>query len=90
MDYRLTHQTQSLRSIEEAVCVTIGANRTGRVMSEDQSQKNMESASSARTDLLLEWLERSRTGDTQAMGASTIALSLPSTVWPLDIRETMP
>lgn len=69
MDYRLTHQTQSLRSIEEAVCVTIGANRTGRVMSEDQSQKNMESASSARTDLLLEWLERSRTGDTQAMGA---------------------
>lgn len=69
MDYRLTHQTQSLRSIEEAVCVTIGANRTGRVMSEDQSQKNMESASSARADLLLEWLERSRTGDTQAMGA---------------------
>lgn len=69
MDYRLTHQTQSLRSIEEAVCVTIGANRTGRVMSEDQSQKNMESASSARADLLLEWLERSRTGDTLAMGA---------------------
>lgn len=69
MDYRLTHQTRSLRSIEEAVCVTIGANRTGRVMSEDQSQKNMESASSARADLLLEWLERSRTGDTLAMGA---------------------
>ncbi|MCK4932615.1 MAG: sigma-70 family RNA polymerase sigma factor [Candidatus Aminicenantes bacterium] len=38
-------------------------------MSEDQSQKNMESASSARADLLLEWLERSRTGDTLAMGA---------------------
>lgn len=69
MDYRLTHQTQSLRSIEEAVCVTIGANRTGRVMSEDQSQKNTESASSARADLLLDWLERSRTGDTQAMSA---------------------
>jgi RNA polymerase sigma-70 factor (ECF subfamily) len=73
MDYRLTRQTQrltqSLRSIEEAVCVTIGANRTGRVMSEDQSQKNTETASSERAELLLEWLERCRTGDTLAMAA---------------------
>jgi RNA polymerase sigma-70 factor (ECF subfamily) len=38
-------------------------------MSEDQSQKNTESATSARADLLLDWLERSRTGDTQAMSA---------------------
>jgi RNA polymerase sigma-70 factor (ECF subfamily) len=73
MDYRLTHRMQSLtqcqRSIEEAVCVTIGANRTGRAMSEDQNRKNTEPASSARADLLLEWLERCRTGDTLAMSA---------------------
>jgi RNA polymerase sigma-70 factor (ECF subfamily) len=61
--------TQCQRSIEEAVCVTIGANRTGRAMSEDQNRKNTEPASSARADLLLEWLERCRTGDTLAMSA---------------------
>lgn len=69
MDYPTVIQTQNLRSIEEAVCVTIGANRTGRVMSEGQDQKSAESASSAHADLLLEWLERSRTGDAQALSA---------------------
>jgi RNA polymerase sigma-70 factor (ECF subfamily) len=73
MDYRSIHLTKSLtqsqRSIEEAVCVTIGTNRTGRVMSEDQSRNNKESASSAHADLLLEWLERCRAGDTLAMAA---------------------
>jgi RNA polymerase sigma-70 factor (ECF subfamily) len=69
MDYPTLTRTQNLRSIEEAVCVTIGANKLGGFMSEDEHKKNMESASSACTDQLLEWLERSRTGDTQAMSA---------------------
>lgn len=69
MDYPTLTRTQNLRSIEEAVCVTIGANRTGGFMSEDERQKNTESASIGRADQLLDWLERSRTGDTQAMGA---------------------
>ncbi len=86
MDYRITHHTQCLRSIEEAVCVTIGANRTGRVMSEDQSQKNTESVSSARADLLYEWLEQSRTGDTQAMGA--IYDHFKSSLYGLALRYT--
>jgi RNA polymerase sigma-70 factor (ECF subfamily) len=72
MDYLLTRRmqslTQSLRGIEEAVYVTIGANRTGRVMSEDRDPKNLEWGS-VRADRLLEWLERCRTGDTQAMAA---------------------
>lgn len=86
MDYHITHHTQSLRSIEEVVCVTIGANRTGRVMSEDQSQKNMDSAASARAELLIEWLERSRTGDTQAMGA--IYDHFKSSLYSLALRYT--
>ncbi len=69
MDYPTTIQTQSLRGIEEAVCVTIGTNRTGRVMSEDRNQNNTVSASSAPADQILRWLERCRAGDTQAMGA---------------------
>ena len=69
MDYPTLTRAQNLRSIEEAVCVTIGANKLGELMSEDEHKKDIESASSERTDQLFEWLERSRTGDTQAMGA---------------------
>jgi len=69
MDYLPTIRTQNLRSIEEAVCVTIGANRTGGFMSEDRKQKNTKSTPSAREEQLVEWLERSRTGDAEAMEA---------------------
>lgn len=69
MDYPTVTRNQNLRHIEEAVCVTIGANKLGGFMSEDRSQKNTESTSPAQTDQLLEWLERCRTGDTQAMSA---------------------
>jgi RNA polymerase sigma-70 factor (ECF subfamily) len=69
MDYPTLTRTQNLRSIEEAVCVTIGANKLGGFMSEDELNKNTESAASAPSDQLLDWLSRSRTGDTQAMAA---------------------
>lgn len=66
--YRTQNLTQNLRSMEEAACVTIGAGRTVRPMSEDQKQKSFESAS-ARTDLLRLRVRQSRAGDTQAMSA---------------------
>lgn len=69
MDYPTAIQAQNLRNIEESVCATIGTNRTDRVMSEDRNKKNTESGPSVRMDLLVEWLGRSRAGDTQAMSA---------------------
>lgn len=69
MDYPIEMRTQSQRRIGEAVCATISANGIGGFMSADRSQKDTESASHSREDLLHEWLERSRNGDTQAMTA---------------------
>jgi RNA polymerase sigma-70 factor (ECF subfamily) len=66
--YRTLNLTQNLRSMEEAVCVTIGANRTIRTMSEDQKQKRVEMAA-AHPELLGDWIRKSRDGDTQAMSA---------------------
>lgn len=86
MDYPTTMRTQNLRSIEEAVCVTIGANKLGEFMSEDEHKKSIESASTARADQLLVWLERSRTGDTQAMGA--IYHQFKSSLYGLAFRYT--
>ena len=86
MDYPTVIRTRNLQSIEEAVCVTIGANKLGGFMSEDEYKKNGESASSMRPDQLFEWIERSRTGDTQAMGA--IYDHFKTSLYGLDFRYT--
>jgi len=65
MSYPLAVQRQSLRSMEEAVCVTIGRNKNQSVMSRD---KDSEVASSIeQLPFLKDWIRRSRSGDAQAM-----------------------
>lgn len=60
-------QRQNLRSIEEAVCATIGSDRSGQMMTvADKSQKK---STFAQPTFLKDLIRRSRAGDTQAMGS---------------------
>ncbi len=60
-------QRQSLRSIEDAVCATIGSNKIGRMMtSNDTSQAK---SSSEQPSFMKDLIRRSRAGDSQAMGS---------------------
>jgi RNA polymerase sigma-70 factor (ECF subfamily) len=56
---------QNLRSIEEAVCVTIGANKGGFVMSRDADERV--NSTTEQSAFIKDWVRRSRAGDTRAM-----------------------
>ncbi|MBN1223298.1 MAG: sigma-70 family RNA polymerase sigma factor [Candidatus Aminicenantes bacterium] len=60
-------QGQNLRSIEEAVCVTIGAKKGVTVMSRNADEQT--TSTTGQPEFLKDWIRRSRSGDTQAMGS---------------------
>ncbi len=67
MNLPLAVQRQNLRSIEDAVCATIGSKKIGRMMaSNDTSQAK---SSFEQPSFLKDLIRRSRAGDTQAMGS---------------------
>ena len=67
MNLPLVAQPQILRSIEEAVCATIGSNQIGKIMTGDAISPTKPSFE--QPSFLKDLIRRSRTGDTQAMGS---------------------
>jgi len=67
MNLSLAVHRQNMRSIEEAVCATIGSNTIGRTMTGDETSEAK--SSFGQPPFLKNLIRRSRAGDTQAMGS---------------------
>jgi RNA polymerase sigma-70 factor (ECF subfamily) len=67
MSLQIAAQRQNLKSIEEAVCATIGSNQIGNTMTGEDTVQ--EKAAFKQPGFLKNLIQRSRAGDSQAMGS---------------------